>query len=57
MQTLTALFKSLGGTTKEAIESQEVGPAWRVTTFDPKTGAFRLKRITFANRRREEQHA
>ena len=40
------------GTIKEAIESQEVGPSWRVTQFDPKSGAFRLEKITFANRRR-----
>jgi len=39
------------GTVKETIESQEVGPTWRVTQFNPKTGAFRLEKITFANRR------
>src|SRR5712691_839788 len=40
-------------TTTEAIESVEVGPAWRVTEFNPVTGSFHLKRITFGNLRQE----
>ena len=53
-EVLSIIITKKPGTTKEAIESQEVGPAWRVTKFHPKTGAFRLERITFANRRRKE---
>ena len=53
-EVLSIIVTKKPGSTKEAIESQEVGPAWRVTKFNPKTGAFRLERITFANRRRKE---
>jgi len=41
-----------GSTTRSAVASQEIGPSWRITEFNPRIGAFRLERITFANRRR-----
>ena len=41
--------------TRDTIASQAVGPAWRVTQFNPESGAFHLERITFTNRRRTGQ--
>ncbi len=42
-------------TTIERMKTAEVGPEWRVTEFNPTTGSFRLERVTFANRRRQER--
>jgi hypothetical protein len=39
-------------TTADAIKTVEVGPEWRVTWFNHRTGAFHLERITFANFRK-----
>lgn len=50
-EVLSIIVTRRRGTVKESIESQEIGPAWRVTRYDPKSGAFRLDKITFANRR------